>query len=344
MNKQKGVAWLLWLFYFAMMCLVVLGTETVVYKTLSFLHNQNQNDTTKVYKNDNSDNSSVSFHPTSTKEIVSPKNILTKNTTNDNIQNTLDPVNIQKTIKTPVPLVVPQSEVLVTKTDILSGSEIIFYTNLEREKKGLSTLKQQNLLTQAATAKLNHMFTKEYFAHDAPSGESVAYWVDNAGYNYLIVGENLAMGFFQDSKDMVTAWMNSPGHRANILKKEYIDIGVAVKQGKFKGNMVWMGVQIFATSMNECLEVDSTLKQKMDTYIILLDETKKTLEEIEPVLSAEQPITPEESKKYFNLIEQYNELATTYNKLATELKSMVSDYNSQIKNFNACIFDKQGED
>jgi len=142
----------------------------------------------------------------------------------------------------------------------------------------------------------------------------------------------------------VTAWMNSPGHRANILKKEYIDIGVAVKQGKFKGNMVWMGVQIFATSMNECLEVDSTLKQKMDTYIILLDETKKTLEEIEPVLSAEQPITPEESKKYFNLIEQYNELATTYNKLATELKSMVSDYNSQIKNFNACIFDKQGED
>ena len=55
-----------------------------------------------------------------------------------------------------------------------------------------------------------------------------------AGYEYISVGENLAMGNFKNDGDLVEAWMNSPGHRANILSFKYKELGVAVIKANMK--------------------------------------------------------------------------------------------------------------
>lgn len=347
MNTNKGFIWLFWAICFLVVVLTIWGGEAIVYRTLNF-YNQSQNSILKIHNNNSIDSSTttqevIHSKPQNTPDSNTPdSNTLDgKTTAGKNTQHIIEQINVQKTIKTPTPLVVAQPENPSANIDVLSDSGVIFYTNLEREKKGLLPLRQKSLLMQVATAKLSHMFTKQYFAHNAPSGENVAYWVDSIGYNYLTVGENLAMGSFQDSKDMVTAWMNSPGHRANILKEGYMDIGVAVRQGKFKSDTVWLGVQVFGTAMEECPIIDKTLKQKINTYNTLLDETEIALKEIKTLLSEEQTVNPENHVIYLNLIEQYNKLVGTYNKLAAELKSMINDYNNQVTVFNVCIVSKQ---
>jgi uncharacterized protein YkwD len=65
------------------------------------------------------------------------------------------------------------------------------------------------------------------------------------GYHYQHLSENIAMGHFQNDEKAVIAWMQSPGHRKNILSDECSDIGVAVKKGWLKGEEVWVAVQIF---------------------------------------------------------------------------------------------------
>ncbi len=108
-------------------------------------------------------------------------------------------------------------------------------------------------LTSAATAKANDLFEKQYFEHVSPTGESAADLVIAEGYNYRIVGENLALGDFKSEKELVDAWMASEGHRENILKKDYQEIGVASKLSKFEGRITWVSVQIFGTRAPECV-------------------------------------------------------------------------------------------
>ena len=89
----------------------------------------------------------------------------------------------------------------------LEKSGILYYTNLEREKEGLTPLKENLLLDEAALAKKEHMFNNQYFEHVAPSGEGVSYWVDNTGHKYISIGENLARGEYISEEKMVEDWM-----------------------------------------------------------------------------------------------------------------------------------------
>jgi len=351
MNKKHGTIRVVWILCFVMILLVVWGGKIIVFKKFNF-KNQSQNITSKVYKKNNPSNYIVNFSSTTTQKVVPSENISSNPITNKDIQNIIDPANVPnpnnyidipspiKSIDTPNPVNIPTKN-LIQETDILSDSGIIFYTNLARKKRGLPTLTQNTLLTQAAIKKLNHMFVQQYFAHIAPSGEDVSYWTESVDYDYLIIGENLALGSFKNNKEIVTAWMNSPKHRANILKKEYLDIGVAVQQGQFEGNTVWISVQVFAAAMKECPTIDIVLEQKIETHRMLLHETQKTFEQMELVISEEQIVAPEEYTVYMNLIERYNEFVAIYNTLATELQSMIDNYNNQVKVFNECILEKQ---
>jgi uncharacterized protein YkwD len=89
------------------------------------------------------------------------------------------------------------------------------------------------------------MFENQYFAHESPTGEKVSDLAKKFGYDFLLIGENLAMGNFSSDEDLVLAWMESPGHRENILNEKYQEIGVAVKKGIFEGKEVWIAVQHF---------------------------------------------------------------------------------------------------
>jgi hypothetical protein len=119
-----------------------------------------------------------------------------------------------------------QKGVLGYATD-LSITALLQETNNQRTSNGLGTLTLHDKLNAAAQAKANDMAARDYWAHNTPDGATPWTFFDAAGYNYKSAGENLAYGF-DSSAATVTAWMNSPEHRANILNNTYVDVGFGV--------------------------------------------------------------------------------------------------------------------
>jgi uncharacterized protein YkwD len=144
------------------------------------------------------------------------------------------------------------SNVLGVATDI-SISKLYSLTNEERTKLGLPALKENSQLAEAAQKKATDMFAKNYWAHFSPTGGSPWDFIKQAGYQYEFAGENLAKNFLF-SKNVVDAWMNSPTHRENILKKEYTEVGYAVENGVLNGEETTLVVQMFGTPIAKAAE------------------------------------------------------------------------------------------
>ena len=125
-------------------------------------------------------------------------------------------------------------------------SDVISYTEEARVDEGGAALRENELLNAAAQAKADDMAKRGYFSHTGPDGEAPWTWVAKAGYDYTFAGENLAVRF-NDSKDVVDAWMASPTHRANIIKPQYKEIGVGIAEGTYKGGPATFVVQFFAS-------------------------------------------------------------------------------------------------
>jgi hypothetical protein len=138
---------------------------------------------------------------------------------------------------------------------------VIEITNEEREKHSLNSLSRNPLLDQAALLKAEHMKENQYFAHYSPEDSiSPWYWFEKVGYEYVNAGENLAI-YFNESKDVVEAWMDSPLHRDNILKDNYTEIGVAVVQGIYQDHETSYVVQLFGTPNQTQLPESSSTQQ-----------------------------------------------------------------------------------
>lgn len=99
-------------------------------------------------------------------------------------------------------------------------------TNTQRASQNEPALHINSALTAAAQAKANDMAAKGYWSHVSPDGTQPWSFIESAGYNYQAAGENLAYGF-GTSEQVVSAWMNSPEHRANVLGASYQDVGFA---------------------------------------------------------------------------------------------------------------------
>lgn len=125
-------------------------------------------------------------------------------------------------------------------------SVLIEETNTRREGQDLAPLRVSAALENAAQMKADDMVAKGYFSHLTPDGKTPWYFLDKAGYVFSTAGENLAVNFF-DSKDVADAWMNSSGHRANMLNSKYTEIGIATAQGIYQGRETVFVVQFFGT-------------------------------------------------------------------------------------------------
>lgn len=122
-------------------------------------------------------------------------------------------------------------------------------TNVDRAQNGLLSLSVNATLRDAALRKANDMAQKSYFAHVSPDGKTPWYWFREAGYRFTHAGENLAVQF-SDSTDVERAWMNSPGHRANILNGNFTEIGIAAAKGFYQGQETIFVVQLFGKPSN----------------------------------------------------------------------------------------------
>lgn len=163
-------------------------------------------------------------------------------------------------------------------------------TNEERIDNDVPVLKENPLLVQAAKAKAEDMASKGYFAHTSPEGITPWYWLKQAGYSYKSAGENLAINFL-DSEDVSRAWMNSPTHRANIVKKEYTEIGIAVANGMYKGRKTVFVAQFFGTPIASTSNV-TTLPKETKPSVVVKDNEEPIVEE--NVLAESTPVVTTE--------------------------------------------------
>ncbi len=136
-------------------------------------------------------------------------------------------------------------QVLGYATDI-STAGLDAATNTQRTNNGLAPLRLNGTLSQAATAKANHMFANNYWAHTAPDGTTPWSFIQAAGYSYATAGENLAKNFLTSS-GVIHGWMNSSAHRANILNSSFIDVGYGVVNGILQGQEVTLVVALYGT-------------------------------------------------------------------------------------------------
>ena len=111
----------------------------------------------------------------------------------------------------------------------VSLNDLYAATNQARANNGMGPLTLSAKLNNGAQAKANDMIVKNYWSHTAPDGTQPWVFFVNAGYTYIRAGENLAYGF-DTSGGVVNGWMNSPGHKANILGA-YNDVGFGIANG-----------------------------------------------------------------------------------------------------------------
>lgn len=169
--------------------------------------------------------------------------------------------------------------------------------NQTRQSLGLSTLKDNPKLSEAARLKAQDMIKNEYFSHISPTGITPWYWFLRTGYNYKYAGENLAIGFFE-STEVYNAWLNSPSHKANLINPNYREIGTAVATG-YGDNKAVVVVQLFGSEKISAATKPSAPVVKAPAVTTEVRETEvKESEGLKKVLSQsiEAKIEPDSGK------------------------------------------------
>lgn len=128
----------------------------------------------------------------------------------------------------------------------ITPMQVIEQTNQKRVALGMAPIKMNDRLNQAALAKAQDMFNKQYWSHNSPDGKNPWFFIKNARYDYVLAGENLARDF-ATTPEMMAAWMASPTHKANIINPKYEEIGIAVVDGVLDGFETTLVVQMFGT-------------------------------------------------------------------------------------------------
>ena len=208
------------------------------------------------------------------------------------------------------------------------------WTNRERVQNNLQALEKNVALDAVASEKLQDMFLRQYFAHESPDGKGAGDLAKDAGYDFVNIGENLALGDFESDEALVRAWMDSPGHRANILGLRYKEIGIAVARGVFEGRNTWLAVQTFARSISACPALDAGLRAS-------IEEKKKRIDDLSVLAEIKKgeldAIPQSETERYNAKVGEYNAVVVELNALVEEVKVTVEKYNGQVGVFNSCV-------
>ena len=120
--------------------------------------------------------------------------------------------------------------------------KVVQLVNIEREKNGLKALSFDSSISNVARTKSRDMADNNYFAHNSPTYGSAGNMLEKSGISLTLWGENIASGQYTP-EDVVRGWMNSTGHRANILSPNFTKIGVGYATNS-NGTPYW--TQMFA--------------------------------------------------------------------------------------------------
>lgn len=143
-------------------------------------------------------------------------------------------ININPQLKNPNLIYPGQTINVSVQEGVAYEQEVLRLVNVERTKAGLPALKNDWELARVAEHKSQDMAQKGYFSHTSPTYGSPFDMMKAYGINYKAAGENIAKGQ-RTPQEVVNAWMNSSGHRANILSSNFTHIGV----GYVENGNVW---------------------------------------------------------------------------------------------------------
>jgi uncharacterized protein YkwD len=242
--------------------------------------------------------------------------------------------NIQQKIEENLPPPLRGGLLNTPAPEALSTAGIIAETNVERKDNGnLASLKENAKLDAAALAKVKDMFAKQYFEHTSPSGITLGDLDKAAGYSYVTIGENLALGNFASNQELLQAWMNSPGHRANILNTHFTEMGAAAMIGTYQGHSVWMAVQEFGKPLSACSLPDPNLEATIESLKTDLDNKATAIEEKKKEIDNTYP---KSGNTYNAEVDEYNQMIADYNTEVAKLRADISIYNQEVRAYNAC--------
>jgi uncharacterized protein YkwD len=240
----------------------------------------------------------------------------------------------------------------------LSKDAIISLTNDARVSQGLTALSENPLLDSIAEERARDMIEKQYFAHVSPTGEQATDLARKVGYPYKIIAENIASGSFFTNKALVDGWMQSPGHRRNILSSDVVEMGASIVRGKLKDEDTWVSVQIFglqspavtertcAVPSPELLRDIQTKKAEIAGLSERIARLKEDLDKEADAIELERRIAGNDRKRNDDLtvrIKGYNETSDWHNRSLAEMKakqtllsSMIDEYNRAVQTYKDC--------
>jgi len=188
----------------------------------------------------------------------------------------------------------------------ISIDQLLVLTNQQRQINNLPPLTLNSELGNAALAKGNYMFEKNFWAHIAPDGTTPWYFIKSAGYNYTYAGENLARGY-DSASGVVDAWMASPSHRENVLSPNYKEVGFAVLDGNLTGENTILVVEMFG-SKGVAQEAPA---QQVEASTPQVASPPAVKEEVKKEVKKEQPLQPTPAAPLINAQTFSSNLAMT---------------------------------
>jgi uncharacterized YkwD family protein/spore coat assembly protein SafA len=129
-------------------------------------------------------------------------------------------------------IVIPEASPLETLE-----KQVATMVNRERASRGLSPLQYNWQLARVARIKSQEMADKHYFSHTSPTYGSPFRMMERFGLSFSAAGENIAMGQ-RTPAEVMSSWMNSAGHRSNILSSAYTEIGIGAAK-RADGTLYW---------------------------------------------------------------------------------------------------------
>jgi len=215
---------------------------------------------------------------------------------------------------------------LLKNGGVLTSNKVIEFTNKERISNGLKALSINIKLNETAQKKLKDLINKNYFAHVSPDKKDLIDISKEVGYNFILIGENLAYGDFKDEENLVKAWMASKAHRANILNKSFSEIGVALAKDKIDDKETWIVVEHFGLPAQACPAPSIEDNKLIEEYTGRIDELKKELQLGNKGVLA----------SIINAVVNRNQI-NEYNSLIKETQVLINKYNNQVNLYNNCL-------
>jgi len=215
---------------------------------------------------------------------------------------------------------------LLKNGGVLTSNKVIEFTNKERVSNGLKALSINTKLNETAQKKLKDLINKNYFAHVSPDKKDLIDISKEIGYDFILIGENLAYGDFKDEENLVKAWMASEAHRANILNKGFSEIGVALAKDKIDDKETWIVVEHFGLPAQTCPAPSIEDNKLIEEYTGRINELKKELQlDSKGILAS-----------IINAVVNRNQI-NEYNGLIKETQVLINRYNNQVNLYNNCL-------